>query len=244
MLRRLAALAVCVVFLAAVPTGSIYVTTLPSGADVWVDGTYIGRSPLVLDALPAGRHTVGLAKPGWNAEQLDVSVVTGQTASSSTRLLRDKRSSGAGDGTIALHGMPYEAVWLDGAAANPGRDGTFSAPAGGHALIVRTAKGKITRLVTVWPQTRTDVVVQPDAAPVRPSIVAPADEYLPPSAVQVDGEKIVIRFGGHDLVGHLGSTTYRLDGRSAEYDAAPTLIGNRLYLPLVLLTEVSSSSSR
>jgi len=40
MLRRLAAIAACVIFLAAVPTGSLYVTTLPTGADVWIDGTY------------------------------------------------------------------------------------------------------------------------------------------------------------------------------------------------------------
>ncbi len=72
LLRRLAAAVVCVLLLAAVPTGSLYVTTLPTGADVWIDGTYVGRSPLVLGGLAGGRHTVGLTKTGWDPLQLDV----------------------------------------------------------------------------------------------------------------------------------------------------------------------------
>ncbi|MDP9106421.1 MAG: PEGA domain-containing protein, partial [Candidatus Eremiobacteraeota bacterium] len=86
MLRRLATAVLCVLLLAAVPTGSLYVTTLPTGADVWIDGTYVGRSPLVLGALAAGHHTVGLTKTGWDPLQLDVSVVAAQTTLSSTRL--------------------------------------------------------------------------------------------------------------------------------------------------------------
>src|SRR5665213_2587339 len=84
MLRRLAAIAACVIFLAAVPTGSLYVTTLPSGADVWIDGTYAGRSPLVLGGLVAGRHTVGLTKTGWDPLQLEVSVVCAVTTLTSS----------------------------------------------------------------------------------------------------------------------------------------------------------------
>src|SRR5580698_8129723 len=32
-----------VVLLGAGPTGALFVTSLPSGADVWLDGTYVGR---------------------------------------------------------------------------------------------------------------------------------------------------------------------------------------------------------
>jgi PEGA domain len=243
MLRRLAAIVTCVVFLAAVPTGSLYVTTLPAGADVWVDGTYIGRSPLVLDALTTGHHNVGLAKPGWGAQQLDVSIITGQTTLSSIRLQRDKGTFGGATGAIALHGLPYERAYLDGVEASPGRDGTLSAAPGTHELVVRTPKGKLTRTVTVWPGTRTDVVLQLDASPTRPTVVAPADDYVPVSAIRIDGEKIVIRFGGHEARGHIGSTWYRLDGKLVEYDSAPTVIGTRLYLPISLLIAVSGNDS-
>ncbi|MDQ6941717.1 MAG: PEGA domain-containing protein, partial [Candidatus Eremiobacteraeota bacterium] len=92
--------------LAAVPTGSLYVTTLPTGADVWIDGTYVGRSPLVLGALAGGRHTIGLTKTGWDPLQLDVSVVAGQTTLSSTRL-EPARTGGLHPlpGWIAIHGI-------------------------------------------------------------------------------------------------------------------------------------------
>ncbi|HTW85378.1 MAG TPA: PEGA domain-containing protein [Candidatus Sulfotelmatobacter sp.] len=240
MLRRLAVLAACVVFLGAVPTGSLYVTTLPSGADVWVDSTYVGRSPVVLDALASGHHAVGLAKSGWTTEQLDVSIVSGQTTLSSTRLRQTGGLRPAG-GSIVLHGDTGDEVRLDGQVVHPGKGGSYPASAGTHELVVRSANAKMTRSVTVWPDTRTEVVLVPDVPPPRPTVVAPADDYLPRDAVEVDGDKIVVRYGGHEAVGRLGLTTYRVDGRTVDYDTAPTLIGTRLYLPLELLTLFTGS---
>ncbi len=237
MLRRLAALTACVLLLALVPTGSVYLTTLPSGADVWLDGTYVGHSPLVIDALATGRHTVNLSMAGWQGQQLEVSVVAGQTALSSSRLDRMARAKmHAQPGSIALHGLVPGATQLDGAAVEPSKDGTIPAPTGTHELVVRTPRGRITRTVTVWPQTRTDVVLSEDVERTKPTVVAPAEDFLPKSAIRIAGERVVIKYGGHAVIGRLGSTGYRVDGHSADYDAAPTLIGPRLYLPLELLT--------
>lgn len=243
MLRRLATLAACVLLLAAVPTGSLYVTTLPSAADIWVDGTYVGRSPLVLDALATGHHTIGLTKTGWRPLQLDVSVVAGQTTLSSMRLEQQQHSAlRPPDGSIAVHGVDAEApAFLDGIAVTRSKDGTYPASAGTHDLAVRTPRGRISRSVTVWPQTRTDVVLQPDVEPVRPSVVAPAEDYVAKSAIQVEGDKVVVRSGGHEIVAHIGLTTYRIDGKIVDYGQAPTMIGSRLYLPLDLLTMLSGS---
>jgi PEGA domain len=242
MLRRLAAVVACLVCLAAVPTGSLYVTTLPSGADVWIDGTYAGRSPLVLSGLAAGRHSVSLTKTGWNPLQLEVSVVASQTALSSTKLDPARAGGFRLPGSIAIHGVQADAAFVDGVVATPGKDGTYPVPAGTHELAVRTARGRFTRTVTVWPQTRTDVVIQPDVQPPRPSVVAPAEDYVPRSAIRLAGDKVVIRYGGHELVGRLGTTSYRLDGKTVEYGEAPTMIGPRLYLPLDLLTTLSSGT--
>ena len=242
MLRRLAVVAACVLLLAAVPTGSLYVTTLPSAADVWIDGTYVGRSPLVLDALAAGHHTVGLAKTGWTPLQLDVGVVSGQTTTSSTRLEQVRAGMRPPPGSIALHGIVPGSAFVDGVAAQPSKDGTFPASAGTHELMVKTPRGKITRSVTVWPQTRTDVVIAADLEPPRPSVVAPAEDYLPRSAIRIDGAKVVIRYGGHEVVGHIGDATYRVDGKLLVYGEAPTMIGSRLYLPLDLLTTLSAGN--
>jgi hypothetical protein len=242
MLRRLAAAVVCVLLLAAVPTGSLYVTTLPTGADVWIDGTYVGRSPLVLGALAGGRHTVGLTKTGWDPLQLDVSVLTGQTTLSSTRLERAK-SGGLHPlpGWIALHGT-VRAAFVDGFPAVPAKDGTIAVAAGTHELTARTPRGKVTRAVMVWPGTRTEVVLQPEAEVVRPSVVAPAEDYMPRGAIQLVGEKVVVRYRGHEVIGHIGSTSYRVDGKTVDYGEAPTMIGSRLYLPLDLLTTLSTET--
>ncbi|HEY4440546.1 MAG TPA: PEGA domain-containing protein [Candidatus Elarobacter sp.] len=244
MLRRLAAIAACVFFLGAVPTGSLYVTTLPSSADVWVDGIYVGRSPLVIDALGAGHHTVGIAKAGWSPQQLDVSIAAAQTTFSSVKLPPAKPGTPLAPGSIVLHGSDLQAVSVDGMPAKPGRDGSIPASAGSHQVAVRTSRGRMTREVQVWPRTRTDVLVQAESEPARPSIVAPADDYLPAGAVKIDGERIVIRYVGHEAVGHIGSTTYRIDGRVRDYDAAPALIGNRLYLPIGVLTAVGGTTDR
>ena len=87
----------------------------------------------------------------------------------------------------------------------------------------------------------TDVAVQPEVESARPSVVAPAEDYMPKSAILVEGEKVVVRSGGHEVVAHLGLTTYRIDGKIVDYGQAPTMIGSRLYLPLDLLTMLSGS---
>jgi hypothetical protein len=242
MLRRLATVAACVLLLAAVPTGSLYVTTLPSAADVWIDGTYVGRSPLVVDALGTGHHTVGLTKTGWRPLQLDVSIVAGQTTLSSMRLEQQPAGLRPPFGSISVHGVVASQMFLDGVATAPAKDGTYPASAGTHELAVRTARGRITRSVTVWPQTRTNVVLEPDVERPRPSVVAPAEDYMPKSAIQVEGEKVVVRYDGHEVVAHLGLTAYRIDGKVVDYGQAPTMIGSRLYLPLDLLTMLSSGT--
>ncbi|HEY0395925.1 MAG TPA: PEGA domain-containing protein [Candidatus Elarobacter sp.] len=240
MLRRLAAAVACVILLAAVPTGSLYVTTLPSGADVWIDGTYVGRSPLVLGGLPAGRHSVGLAKTGWTPQQLDASVVAAQTTLTSTKLEPVARSGFRLPGTVAVHGLVAEAVFVDGVPASPSKDGTYPVPAGTHELTFRTPRGRLSRTVTIWPQTRTDVVLQADVEAPRASVVAPAEDYVPHDAIKIVAERVVIRYGNHEVAGRLGSTVYRVDGKTVDYGEAPTMIGRRLYLPLDLLTMLSA----
>jgi hypothetical protein len=162
----LAALAACAAFslIGAVPTGALYVTTLPTDADVWLDGTYVGHSPLVLDALAAGRHIVSLNRTGWVSTDLDVSVVAGTTALSSVILARTgSRTSVRGDdGTFAVKGLAPRSVLLDGAPVNPDRSGTYPASSGLHELVAQTAAGKMTRTITVYPDMRTDVVLHDD----------------------------------------------------------------------------------
>jgi hypothetical protein len=224
-----------VALLGAAPTGAIFVTTLPSGADVWLDGTYVGRSPAVVDALAAGAHHLTLSLTGWTPEDLAVAIVPAQTQTTSVVLVRDgKINEPAGTIAILATGR-MGAVTIDGQPAAVGKDGTIAVSAGAHDVAIATPQGKQTRTVTVYPQTRTEVVLGADTV-VRSIVIAPADDYLPATALNLDGSRLVLHYGGHEVIAHLGSTSYTIDGHPASYDAPPAAIRNRIYLPLELLT--------
>jgi len=211
------------------------VTTLPSGADVWLDGTYVGHSPVVVDALAVGAHHLTLTRTGWTPEDLAVAIAPAQTQTTSVVLVRDGKLAEPA-GTIALHAADkLGAVTIDGDPVTPAADGTLPVNSGTHDVAIVTAQGKQTRTVTVYPQTRTDVVLGADAAP-RSIVIAPADDYLPASAFHLEGSLFVVHYGGHDVLAHVGSNSYTIDKHAAAYDAPPTVIRNRVYLPLELLT--------
>lgn len=216
---------------------------MPSGADVWLDGTYVGRSPVVVDALAVGAHHLTLTRTGWNAEDLAVAIAAAQTQTTSVVLTRDGKTTEA-PGTIAIHTADrLGAVAVDGEPAVPAKDGTLNVSAGTHDVTITAAQGKQTRTVTVYPQTRTDIVLGTDVVP-RSIVIAPADDYLPSSAVHFDGTRLVVHYGGHDVVAHLGTTAYTIDRHAVSYDAPPTVIKNRIYLPLELLTMLTQNDKK
>lgn len=226
--------AVCL--LGATPAGAIFVTTLPGAAAVWVDGTYVGRSPAVVDALNPGSHHLTVSLSGWRPRDLDVSVEASQTAVASVVLQRESRTDPAA-GTIRVH-LPggSRIVALDGAPARPSAEGELSASAGTHELVVMLPAGKATRTVTVYPQTRTDVVLQQEANDQRSPVIAPVDDYIPESAVRIAGTHVEIRYRGHVVNGTIGERAFRIDGKAVAYDASPVWIGSRLFLPIDLVT--------
>jgi hypothetical protein len=227
--------AAAVALLGASPSGAIFVTTLPSGADVWLDGTYVGHAPVLVDALAAGAHHLTLTRTGWTTEDLAVAIAPAQTQTTSVVLVRDGKTS-EGQGTIAIHSADrLGPVTIDGQPAALGKDGTIAASAGIHDVTIVALQGKQTRTVTVYPQTRTEVVLGSDTGP-RAVVIAPADDYLPASALHLDGTRLVLHYGGHDVTARLGVTSYTVDGRPTSFDSPPTVIRNRIYLPLELLT--------
>lgn len=246
MFPRLAVLAACAVLflVGAVPTGAVYVTTLPTGADVWLDGTYIGHSPVILDALTTGRHTVSLNRTGWTSQDVDVSVVAGTTALASVALTRTAAGVRGSDGSFTLRGIPVRSLMLDGNLLVPDKDGIFNVPSGTHQLVARTAIGQMTRNITIYPDMRTDIVLRSEEAAQHSAVVAPASDYLPGDAVRIDGARVTIKYARHEVEAMLGATTYRYDGRNVNYDAAPTRIGAALYLPLELLKQLTANDPK
>lgn len=59
------------------PKGSISITSDPSGASVYLDGTHRGTTPISLDNVVSGSHTIELTKSGYESKTLAVSLSVG-----------------------------------------------------------------------------------------------------------------------------------------------------------------------
>ncbi len=68
-----------VAMLGSPPSSGLLVLTTPSGMDVWVDGTWRGQSPLVIEDLKPGVHRVRVgSRSVWSVQPLDTLVTLGQ----------------------------------------------------------------------------------------------------------------------------------------------------------------------
>jgi hypothetical protein len=223
------------------PFGGLYISSLPSGADVWVDGSYIGRTPLLIDGLRAGKHAVTVTKAGWKVEEVDQNVSPGVTTPATVQLEPIKPLHSHGE--IALHGLDRAAkISLDG---GPWRDlnAEFDAPVGTHHLSVREPQAKFERMILVYPAQTTHVLF---AAPAdtHSAVVAPVADYVPASAAKITGNRVVVRWSGHTVVGHLGDARFLVDGRDVVYDAPAGMVRGRLYLPLDLILTITGSKTK
>ena len=239
--------------LAAIPsaatgaTGAVYLSTLPGGADVWIDGTYVGRSPVLVDALVAGRHVVTVTKSGWNVQEIDLSIDAGTVLMKSLQLARSAKSASSSRGVFSVRGLPPgAAIAVDGVpvGADAAQHGALPLAAGTHQLVIHTPQGKVSRHFTVFPDTATEIIASGGIAEApsdeaKSVVVAPADAYLPDDAYSVDHGRISLRYAGHAVVAHLGELAVRYDGVPMSFDVAPSLIGGKLYLPLELLTRIT-----
>ncbi|WP_321508044.1 PEGA domain-containing protein [uncultured Methanoregula sp.] len=59
-------------------TGSVSVSSSPSGADIYVDGQYMAFTPSVIPGLAPGTHTIRLQKAGYDEFITTVRIVAGQ----------------------------------------------------------------------------------------------------------------------------------------------------------------------
>jgi hypothetical protein len=67
-------------------TGSIAVTSSPSGAEIYIDNAYKGITPLTIDGVAAGTYAIRVALAGYNDWSTSVQVGAGSTASASASL--------------------------------------------------------------------------------------------------------------------------------------------------------------
>jgi hypothetical protein len=57
-------------------TGAVKVTSQPEGADIWVDGAFVGNAPAQLKLAP-GKHRIRVGKEGYKNWEKEITVIAG-----------------------------------------------------------------------------------------------------------------------------------------------------------------------
>lgn len=227
-------------------SGGVHVSTLPSDADVWIDGTYVGRSPLVVEGLEQGRHTLTVTKAGWTSQELPLDVPADSLATAGVQLTASSAKPSNVTGTFIVRRVPAGAqVSIDGHPASMDPKG-LPVPSGMHRVTLTPARGApITQSVVIYPDTSTALALL-DAAPAssRAAVLAQASEYLPDGSYNVSGGRFIVHYGGHEVAGNIGATAVRYDGVTVTYDCSPAIIDGRLYLPLAFLEKLTGKSAK
>jgi PKD repeat protein len=92
-------------------SGSIAITSSPTGAMVFVDGTHRGTTPLILPEIPTGNHHVILSFKGYDDWNHTISVGSGQMAAINAVLEATKEITGS----LAVITDPSGAeIYIDG----------------------------------------------------------------------------------------------------------------------------------
>jgi hypothetical protein len=232
------------------PHGGAYVTSLPSGAEVWMDGVYLGRTPAFVDDLLPGHHALTVSRAGWNVQTASVDVNVGQTTPISLVLQRIAPGPGQSDaskasGLLSVRGSAGDTVFIDGARAGSLPIDAKSVQ-GGYHIVTVTGKitGRLTRVVDVFPDTLSVisvVAVQSGNAggSAADDVLASLSTYLPGANVVIARDVIAIHGRGLELQCSIGSRDYTLNGKPGTFTIAPALVGGKVYLPLSLLQHLA-----
>jgi len=87
-------------------TGSIRVTSDPTGADVYIGGSYSGRAEIEVGPLAVGQHRVALTLEGYQPYETTVSVTTGETVELNATMQRQA-------GSISISSPPAADVYVN-----------------------------------------------------------------------------------------------------------------------------------
>jgi hypothetical protein len=224
--------------------GGAFVTSLPLGADIWIDGAYLGRTPAFVDLLSSGKHSIVVTRTGWAAQAATIQVDIGQVIPVSLVLQRTMTalSSNHDFGTLDVRGSPAGAsVFVDGLKVGVVPATRAKISAGYHivSLVAKPAERAL-RDVNVYPDTTTTVsITAGESGGPAGDILEPVSSYIPAGNVTVSGSQIGIKYHGSDLRCTLGSRSYTLNGKEGLLPMAPTMLGGKLYLPQSLLQHLT-----
>jgi hypothetical protein len=129
-------------------TGTVYITSSPNSASVYVDGNYYGKTPLTVTLYP-GSHTIMLRMSGYSDYTTTVWVNANQAQNLPVTMTT------AIFGTVVISSLPGAAVYMDSNYAgqiNSGGSLTLSSVPSGNHIFKITASGYSTWMNTVYIQ--------------------------------------------------------------------------------------------
>jgi hypothetical protein len=89
-------------------TGNLYISTVPGGADIYLDGVYWGKTPGFVQSIPPGLHHLLITKEGYTSYERDISV-----KASEITMLAGIRLYGT-SGSLFVNSVPLNAdVYFD-----------------------------------------------------------------------------------------------------------------------------------
>lgn len=215
---------------AALPdTGSLSVTSDPSGLPVTIDGTPRGETPLKL-TLASGTHRVEVGSGSLTRSQ-HLSVARGGDASVHIGLPAPSAAAGAaGTGALQIATEPAGArVWIDGEPRGASPLTVSNLKAGEHVVTVRTGSGEaVNRTVTVQEATMASLVISMNAPNAFASGWLAISSGVPLQIFEkgaligtTDTPRILLPAGAHELELVNADLGYRL-ARSVQITAGQT----------------------
>jgi PKD repeat protein len=119
-------------------TGSVSVSSTPSGASVDLDGWDKGTTPVTIEQVKAGSHTLTLKKTGYQNSVQTVTITGGSTTPVNVQLVpQDQPPQLSGSGTLTVSSIPGGAsVYLDGGKIGTTPVTAHNVTAGTHNLIL------------------------------------------------------------------------------------------------------------
>lgn len=226
--------------------GSVFVTTLPPGATVWLDGTYMGETPLFVDGLDGGRHSMTLTRAGWQPQSAGIDVTVGRVTTVSAVLTANPVShvlAGSAKGVLSIRGANGAKVFVDGMPLQEPYE-SQSVKSGNHILLVVRGSDRDSRSIRVYPGTTTTISLAPRGAITTggegEDMLAALADYVPANDFTVSGDEITVHYKGIELECTVGSRTYFLNGKPGTLSVAPAMVGAKPYLPMSLLTRIAS----
>jgi PEGA domain/Viral BACON domain len=189
------------------PVGSIDIKSTPTGASIYLSGSYEGATPKTISGVPAGSHTIKITTSGYEDYNEKVTVTSGETASVSVDLVKQT-------GSIYVNSIPsYANIYLDGSIEGTTPKTILGVSVGSHTIkITKSGYEDYIEQVTVTSgetaSVSVDLVKQTGSIYVT-SIPSGADIYLDggyfigrtpktKSGVSVGSHTIKITTSGYD----------------------------------------------